>query len=144
MPYCKKCGNRISKFDVDRCPICGEVNPFEGVSSETIEITSEVNEDTDKNFKPRKRQTMLMLFITLGFFGIPFFYLHQKKIAIIFMLINIVGISAISFIFSFYLQILVPFAILIALGIFLLINTASGLYMYFMPNLKDGRGEFVI
>lgn len=144
MPYCKKCGHRIQKFDGDRCPICGEVNPFEGVSSETIEITSEVNEETDKNFKPRKRKTMLVLFLTLGFFGVPFFYIYQKRMGVLYMLLNLVSIALISFIFVFYAKLLIPFAILIAIGALLLINAGTGLYLYRLPNLKDGRGEFII
>ena len=144
MPYCKNCGSRLQKFDEDRCPICGAERPFEGVSSETIEITTEVNEETEKNFKPRKKQTMLALFIFLGFFGVPFFYLYEKKKGIIYAAINIVGIALISFIFAFYMHLLIPVAIVIAFAMLLVVNLAMGLYLYFFPNLKDGRGEFVL
>ena len=144
MPYCKKCGTRLQKFDADRCPICGTEHPFEGVSSETIEITTEINEETERNFKPRKKQTMLALFIFLGFFGVPFFYLHEKKKGFIYMAINVIGIALISFIFAFYVKLLIPVAIIIGFAMLLFVNVGAGLYLYFFPNLKDGRGEFVL
>ena len=144
MPYCKNCGSRLQKFDGDRCPICGAERPFEGVSSETIEITTEVNEQSDKSFRPKKKKTMLILSIFLGFFGAPFFYIYQKKVGFIYMAINLVGIAVISFIFAFYAKLLVPVAIIIALAMFLVVNTGIGLYLYFMPNQKDGHGEFIL
>ena len=144
MPYCKNCGNRLQKFDEDRCPYCGQERPFEGTSSETIEITSEVDEQTDKNFKPRKKKTMLLFFILLGFFGVPFFYLHQNKNGFIYMAINLIAIALISFIFTFYAGLFIVAAIAVAFSVLLLINTGFGIYFYLLPNLKDGRGEFVL
>ena len=43
MPSCRNCGARLSKFDKDICPVCGAKNPLEGVSSETIDITSQID-----------------------------------------------------------------------------------------------------
>ena len=43
MPVCRHCGTRITKFDTDRCPVCGELNPLEGVTSDTVEITTEID-----------------------------------------------------------------------------------------------------
>ena len=144
MPVCKNCGNRIEKFNTNRCPICGQVNPFdEQVSTATVEVTTSVDVD-NSDYKPRHKKTMLILFITLGFFGIPFFYMFQKKSGLIFAAINIIGIALISFIFAFYAHLLVGVAIAIALAIFLVINSGTGLYLYFMPNLQDGRGDFIL
>ena len=43
MPSCRNCGARLSKFDSDICPVCGTKKPLEGVSTETIDITSQVD-----------------------------------------------------------------------------------------------------
>ena len=144
MPVCKNCGSRIDKFSKDVCPICGQVDPFsEKTGSETVEVTTSIDVNNE-DYKPRHKKTMLILFITLGFFGIPFFYIYQKKSGLIFMLLNLVGIGLISFLFAFYAKLPVYAAILISLGAFLVINSATGLYLYFMPNLQDGRGDFIL
>lgn len=144
MPVCKNCGSRIDKFSKDVCPICGQADPFsEKRGSETVEVTTSIDVN-NKDYKPRHKKTMLILFITLGFFGVPFFYIYQKKSGLIFMLLNLVGIGLISFLFAFYAKLPVYGAILISLGAFLVINTVTGLYLYFMPNLQDGRGDFIL
>ena len=48
MPYCKNCGSRITKFDKEICPVCGEKKPLDGAVSDTVEITTELNVK-DKN-----------------------------------------------------------------------------------------------
>ena len=144
MPTCKKCGNRIEKFHKDRCPICGQVRPFEGFDSNaTVEITTEIDVD-NLDYKPRKKSTLLILFITLGFFGIPFFYIHQKKMGILYMLINVVGIALISFILAFYGHFEIFASVLIAIGALLLVNVGVGLFYYNTKNLQDGKGDFVV
>ena len=43
MPICRNCNSRISKFDKDRCPVCGTITLEQEVISNTIhcEATSE-------------------------------------------------------------------------------------------------------
>ena len=125
MPICKNCGSRIDKFSKDVCPICGQVNPFSSQSgNETVEVTTSIDVNNE-DYKPRHKKTMLILFITLGFFGVPFFYIYQKKSGLIFMLLNLVGIGLISFLFAFYAKLPVYGAILISLAAFLVINTVD-------------------
>lgn len=143
MPICKNCNSRIDRFNKDRCPICGVVNPFEGMTSETIEITTSVDETT-KLYKPCKKLTMLLLFIFLGFFGVPFFYIKQPKIGVYYLLINLIGIGAVGFILGFYSGIGMILGYVIAVIIFLVINSIVGVIMYKKNNLQDGRGEFII
>lgn len=143
MPTCKNCHSRIDKFNKDRCPICGVENPFEGVSSETIEITTNIDIDT-KDYHPRKKKTLLLYFITLGFFGVPFFYMYQKKMGLYYMLINLVSITLIGFFFGFYAKMNYLVAYVIAISVLLVLNSAMGLYYFFAKNLKDGRGEFIL
>lgn len=143
MPTCRNCHSRIDKFNEDRCPICGVEKPFEGLNSDTIEITTSIDVD-NQDYHPRQKKTLLLLFIFLGFFGVPYFYLYQKRNGLIYLLLNVIGISAITFILGFYASIPYYFSFLIALGIFMLLNSGLGLYYFFKNNLKDGRGEFII
>ena len=46
MPKCKNCNNRIDRFNKDRCPICGVTFPFEGMNSDTVEITTNIDVDS--------------------------------------------------------------------------------------------------
>ena len=73
MPVCKNCNSRIDKFNKDRCPICGVERPFEGVSSDTVEVTSRIDSgDVKIDYHPRKRKTLLTLFALCGLFFCKF------------------------------------------------------------------------
>lgn len=143
MPVCKNCGSRIDKFNKDRCPICGYENPFNEDGVKTVEITSNIDEKLS-DYNPKKKNTMLILFIVAGFFGIPFFYIKQIKSGLILLLINMVAIGLVSFILAFYAKMPVYAAILIGFGMMLLVNSIAGIVLYRTPNLKDGDGEFII
>lgn len=143
MPVCKNCGSRIDKFNKDRCPICGYVNPFNENGVKTVEITSNIDEKIS-DYKPKKKKIMLILFIFLGFFGVPFFYIKQNKSGLILLLLNMVAIGLLSFILAFYAKLPVAVAIIISFASMLIINTVAGFVLYRTPNLKDGNGEFVI
>ncbi len=145
MPICNNCHSRIDRFNKDRCPICGQLNPFEGVTNETVEITTNIDVDSVKlDYHPRKRSKLLLYFITLGFTGFPFFYLYQKVAGIIYALISVSLIAGLSVVFAVPCNIHVVLAIIIALIIDTLINSLVGLFFYKKQNLKDGRGDFLI
>ena len=144
MPVCKNCKSRIDKFSKDRCPICGVENPFDGMTSETIEVTTSVDINDHKSYRPCTKKTALILFITLGFLGVPFFYLHETRKGFIYGGLNLLSIGAMTFLFGFYMNIPYYFAALIGVGIMILMNTVLGVIFYNRPNMKDGRGEFII
>ena len=80
MPICRNCNSRISKFDKDRCPVCGTISPLKGVTSETVEVTSEIDLTSGEyNFKPKDRNIVMLLFTLIGFTGAGFFYLKKNK-----------------------------------------------------------------
>ncbi len=144
MPICKNCHSRIDKFNKDRCPICGIENPFEGVSSDTIEITTNINTaNVDVDFHPRKKSTLLALFITLGIFGVPFFYLRLKKAGFIYALCNIVLLGLTVALLLLLAPIDHALSIILPIVVFVFLNTLVGLYFYNKANLKDGHGVFV-
>ena len=143
MPICKNCKSRIDKFNKDRCPICGVENPFEGVTSDTIEITSSIDVD-NMNFNPRKKKVFLLYSMLLGFFGVQFFYLYKTKLAIISSSTNIVVIVLGGFLLGYFTTFGYGAGFGIFIALMFLINTLVGLYVFKKPNLKDGRGEFII
>ena len=143
MPICKNCGSRIDKFNKDRCPICGIENPFDGVTSETVEVTTSIDVDS-KDYHPKKKSTLLLLFILTGYFGVPYFYLNMKKIGIYYTILNLAGIGLIGFILSFYAFNNFLYGYLVAFAIFVVLNFLVGLYYYFLPNFKDGNGDFLL
>ena len=63
MPNCRNCGTRLTKFEKDLCPICGCKNPLEGVSSETIEITSQIGGISEelKDYHQKSRSICFLL-----------------------------------------------------------------------------------
>lgn len=146
MPSCRNCGARLSKFDKDICPVCGQINPLEGVSSETIEITSQVDL---ANFKAgqkvvRRRKTMLILSLLLGWTGAQYFYIKQKILAIIWLFINLAIMGGFFAFFYFVLNIILAFAIIIPFVSVYLANVVAALVLYYRKDLKDGEGEFVV
>lgn len=145
MPICKNCKKRIERFNKDRCPICGVEKPFEGMSSDTIEVTTNI--DTDKyntDYHPCTKKKLLTLFLAAGFLGTPFFYIHKKRAGLIYLLCNLLVIAGVTLLFAFVVHLFVVFGLLIALGLVYLINAVIGLLFYYQPNLKDGNGEFII
>lgn len=144
MPVCKNCGSRISKFDKDMCPICGQVAPLKGVTSETIEITSEIDlSSKDFKYKPKERSVAMILFFLLGFTGAGYFYLAKKKLGLIYLLANIILIASLSLIFIFAIRLDVVWGIIIPFIISYVVSIGVGLYYLLKGDIKDGRGEFI-
>lgn len=144
MPICKNCGSRITKFDKDMCPICGEKNPFNTESDQTQDITGvigKVGNDLDLS-KTRKRKTMIALAFSLGFAGAPLFYIGYIRNALVWVLINVVAIAA---------AILIPTLIgnpiwvglIIMAGVLVLSNLVLGTLLSIKHNFKDSYGELI-
>ena len=146
MPNCRNCGTRISKFDADICPVCGTKKPLEGVNSETIEITSQIDLNDFKEGQKvvRRHKVLLLLFIIVGFTGAPFFYLKKKKNAFIWLFANLVFLGALFCILYFAASLGIVLSIIIPVAAVYLVSVITGLVYHYTPNLKDGEGEFVV
>ena len=146
MPSCRNCGARLSKFDSDICPVCGTKKPLEGVSSETIEITSQVDLSGFAAGQKvvRRRKNLLLYFLLIGFTGAGFFYLKQKRNALLWLLANLVVIGGLFAFFYFALSLHLALAIILPILTAYVFNVGTGLIYYNLPNLKDGEGEFVV
>ena len=146
MPSCRNCGARLSKFDNDICPVCGTKNPLQGVSSETIEITSQVDLSGFKAAQKvvRRRKTMLLLSLVLGFTGASFFYIKKKVLGLVWLLCNVLVIAGI--VLGLYLGVKLNIAVSIVIPVcaIYLANAIVGLAYFYKKDLKDGEGEFVV
>lgn len=146
MPVCKNCNARISKFDKDRCPVCGCIDPISTEHSETVEITSNISLDNElrKNVKIRKKTTVLVLALLLPFVGTPFYYLKFPKKGLIWLACNLIFIGAL-FALSYYVIIKgnLPLSIIAPLIIAYIFNIWLGILLYTKKDYKDGYGELV-
>ena len=146
MPNCRNCGARLSKFDSDICPVCGTPKPLEGVSSETIEIASQVDLSDFKAGQKvvRRRKMMLVLSLLLGWTGAMFFYLKNKKFAILWLLINLGGVAGLSVLLFTLAGLHIALSIGLGFVFVYLLNAINGVLFYVKKDLKDGEGEFVV
>lgn len=144
MPVCRHCGSRISKLDKDRCPVCGELNPLEGVNSDTIEVTSVIDIPSEgyMSFKPKKKKTFLLLSCLIGWLGVQFFYLKYKRAGLIWLLANLAIIAGgfCAFFFGVHNLLL---AILIPLLVVYAANIAFGLVIFTKPTFKDADSNLL-
>ena len=146
MPNCRNCGARLSKFDKDICPVCGAMEPLKGVSSETVEITSQIDlGDFKEGQKVVCRRTKLLIyFLACGFTGMPFFYLKRIKFAILYLCLNLAVLGGLFAVFFFAARLHIALAILIPFLAVYVINAIIGVIFNYLPDLKDGEGEFVV
>lgn len=145
MPICKYCGARIEKFHKDRCPICGELNPLDGVSSETVEITSQINKNDleYKKLKVKKKSTFCVLSCLLGWMGLHFLYVKHYKPALLWFLGNALVVGTmffLLFIFKMHLAICLG----VSFGFVYLANIVFGVTIYrHASSFKDGDGNLI-
>ena len=145
MPNCRNCGARLSKFDTDLCPVCGIKNPLEGISSETVEITSQIDLSQMKEGQKvkRRRKILTLLFYVLGFTGAAFFYIKKAMLGLIWLICNLVVMGGLFALFYFTVKNLVV-AIIVPVLVAYVINIIVGVVYNFLPNIKDGEGEFIV
>ena len=145
MPFCKNCHARISKFDKDLCPVCGVENPLDGASSDTVEITTNIQtSDCDfKESKIRRKSTLVLLFCLLGFTGAPYFYLKNSKAGALYLLANVLFIGIITLVATLLSNAYFLVPLLITIGVDYLINIGVGIFYLFLPNVKDKEGVYL-
>ena len=146
MPTCRNCGARLNKLDKDICPVCGCQKPLEGVTSETVEITSQLTIDSEEfeTYKPCLKSTALVLSMTIGWTGAALFYLSYFDYAIIWAFINIgLLIGGVGSLLAFLTPVGIIWGYLIMLLVCYVVNIIFGVILYLKPNAKDGRGEFL-
>ena len=145
MPICKYCRSRITRFDKDICPICGTKNPLEGVSSETVEITSnfDLTAEELKTFRPHTKLRTSIFLATLGWTGLAQFYLHYNLQAVLWMILELALIAGGFTLFYFVANMGIVLSIVLPIVIVYVLNIALAIITYFKHNLKDAKGEFL-
>ena len=147
MPECKYCHARLNRLtDKDRCPVCGTKDPLSGVISNTEEVTSQVdlNHFIAGQKVVRRRKNLLILFLTVGFTGAPYFYLKKKVNGVLWLLLNLVILGGLFALFYFLLHLHLALAIILPILVSYSLNGVIGAIYNFLPDLKDGEGEFVV
>lgn len=144
MPNCRNCGARLTKFDKDICPVCGTKNPLDGVLSETVEITTEIDlsDENFSNYKPLYKKTLLLLFCLCGWTGAPFFYLKKTQWGVLYLIINLIVIAGIGLPVCL-LTSLSFWGFVISAGVAYVANIIVGIVFFLMNNLRDSGGNYV-
>ena len=146
MPYCKNCGSRITKFEKDICPVCGQKKPLEGASSDTVEITTELNvhsKDTRQMYKAHFRSITFALFSLIGFTGAGFFYLRFKKLGFIWLSANLILLACLILLFGSSISYTSWITYVASIAIIYLLNIGSGVFYLVKKDVRDGNGEFI-
>ena len=146
MPNCRNCGARLNKFDTDICPVCGTKNPLQGVDSETVEVTSQIDLSGMQEGQKvvRRRKKMLIYFLALGFSGTAFFYIKKHLFGFIWLLANLVLLGGLFALLYFAISAPIAVAIIVPVVSIYIINAIVGVIYYFLPDLRDGEGEFIV
>lgn len=144
MPNCRNCGSRLSRFDKDMCPICGVKDPFLGMSTDTNEITSEIETVKEiKDYRPKSKKTIFILSLFFGFTGASFYYLRYIMTGIIWSIVNLICSGAIFATLFFLAKIDIALSCILSISLLLICNIILSVVLTFKTDLKDGRGEFV-
>lgn len=140
MAKCVQCGSKI-KNDASFCPVCGCRNPLDK-KERTNDYTLAFEDLTDelKDYNPKKAGRACLLACLLGFCGIQYKYLENKKM----MILSIVW-SVLSLAFGFLLGYFTSgrsILLAIVVGVLLLfaVNICDGL-SFLLFKRKDGHGE---
>ena len=146
MPNCRNCGARLSKFDTDLCPVCGIKDPLQGTSSETVEITSQIDLSQMQEGQKvvRRRKKMIAYFFALGFSGLPFFYIKKYVLGLIWLVANLAVLGGLFAVFYFAMHAHIAVAIIVPLLIVYVVNAIVAAIYNFLPDIKDGEGEFIV
>ncbi len=143
MPKCKYCNELISRLDKDVCPYCGGLHPLEDSDNMTEDFTKAFNKiEVNDNVVTHKKITTFLLFIFLGIFGVPFFYLGYKKRGLFFLIFSIIFIGGFGSV-MFFLVFKSIFAYLIFYFALEIVMIIFGLVYLFSHDKVDANGEFL-
>jgi hypothetical protein len=149
MPKCKHCHSNITKFDKERCPICGGLNPLDGQASETTDVTQLIEtmpeeKKNELNIKQKSKKVASFLLMFLGAFSADEFYLGFIISGIIRIFINILFVAGV-FTALYLLKIIIGqhallYSSLIAVGSLFLVYIVLGIISLFKTDRKDKNG----
>ncbi len=142
MLQCKNCGEKLTKFQKERCPYCGCEKPIEDMVdiSDTTQTIEQIR-DEELEFSEKSLKTYNIFSILLGLFSADLFYLGFKTQGFMRLLINF-GIWLIAFLTIFLIDnSLVIIAIFVPLAVLYLVYVIYGLFKLIKQNrIKDKNG----
>jgi hypothetical protein len=132
---CRKCGTAFSD-DLKTCPVCKTA-----IIGEQVEANANVTasyaalRDKLELVSLKSRYLTSFLFFIVGFLGMGWFYLGNRKLGFIHGLVSVVSLAL-----SWVIEPSSVFTtgLLLAIG-----QTVLSLYYLFNPDAKDARGELL-
>ena len=92
----------------------------------------------------RRRKKFIAYFFTLGFTGLPFFYIKKYILGLIWLICNLAVIGGLFAVFYFAAKAHIAVAIIVPILIVYAINAVVATIYNFLPDIKDGEGEFIV
>jgi TM2 domain-containing membrane protein YozV len=132
---CRKCGTAFSD-NLKTCPVCKTAIIVESETpNSNVTASYAALRDQLELVSLKSRYLTTILFFTLGFLGIGWFYLGYRRNGLIHMLISVLSMS---------LSWLIDSNSLFTIGLLWAIaQTVFSLYYLFNPDAKDARGELL-
>lgn len=140
MRRCKKCGTMLND-DARDCSVCGEVSKGQDNFSDVTTTLSPNNADDNIGMLFKRKRTLILLSIFLGFLGASWFYLGKKihgLITVVGALLIITGCLAYGLSINNNLD-LIYYFVLVLIPIFS-INTGFCLYFIILGKVTDDKG----
>jgi hypothetical protein len=132
---CRKCGTAFSD-DLKTCPVCKTAIIVEQAETNAnVTASYAALKDKLELVSLKSRYLTGLLFFTVGFLGIGWFYLGNRKLGFIHGLVSIISL-ALSWVIE--PTSLFTTGLLLAIG-----QTVLSLYYLFNPDAKDARGELL-
>ena len=132
---CRKCGTAFSE-ELKTCPVCKTLIIGEDVAANAnVTASYAALKDQLELVTLKSRYLTTLLFFTVGFLGIGWFYLGNRKLGYIHGLVSIISL-ALSWVIE--QSSLFPTGLLLTIG-----QTVLSLYYLFNPDAKDARGELL-
>ncbi|MBP5574967.1 MAG: hypothetical protein J6X50_04450 [Bacilli bacterium] len=79
-----------------------------------------------------------------GFTSAQFFYLKKKGFAIFWLILNLIILGGLFTLLFMLPGVHIAIAIIAPILATYILNSITGVIYYFLPDLKDGNGEFVV
>lgn len=146
MAKCRNCGSKVETEEV-YCPTCGIANPVKVKKNKTVDLTTTVDivEPNYNLYIQKSRVKAFLFFALVGWTGAGYFYLAAKKRGLMWLLLNVLVIAALTLL-AFVIPtppLGWPIFLLLAFAVMYVVNIVIGLVYLLSPDMKDGHEEFL-
>jgi hypothetical protein len=132
---CQKCGTAFSD-ELKTCPVCKTTIVIEQpIANSNVTASYAALKDQLELVTLHSRYRVSLLFFTIGFLGVGWFYLGYRRLGLIHLFTTIMTMSLV---WRFAETLLFTFGLMLAIA-----QTILSLYYLFNPDAKDARGELL-